>query len=114
MQVVGDAYIDRTDRGEVLHTFLLLYAQKLEQFTRSNEICCSTESVVQIKQLIAIARRGVLFEDRLVSGRDVWALQTHRHVPYICRQLVVVPLRVNVNLKATTVEDLVERRKVVF
>ena len=26
----------------------------------------------------------------------------------------MVPLRVNVNLKATTVEDLVERRKVVF
>ncbi len=28
-------------------------------------------------------------------------------------QVVVVPLRVNVNLKALTVEDLVERRKVV-
>jgi hypothetical protein len=27
-------------------------------------------------------------------------------------QVVVVPLRVNVNLKAVTLEDLVERRKV--
>jgi hypothetical protein len=29
-------------------------------------------------------------------------------------QVVVVPLRVNVNLKAVTVEDLVDRRKVVL
>jgi hypothetical protein len=30
----------------------------------------------------------------------------------LCRQYVVVPLRVNVNLKAVTVEDLIARRKV--
>ncbi len=31
----------------------------------------------------------------------------------IGRQVVVVPLRINVNLKAATVEDLIGRRKVV-
>ena len=39
------------------------------------------------------------------------------HLPVLCvhspcSQVVVVPLRVNVNLKAVTVEDLVARRKV--
>jgi hypothetical protein len=31
---------------------------------------------------------------------------------FLCRQYVKVPLRVNVNLKAVTVEDLIARRKV--
>lgn len=31
---------------------------------------------------------------------------------HAARQVVVVPLRINVNLKAMTVEDLVARRKV--
>jgi hypothetical protein len=31
---------------------------------------------------------------------------------FLFRQYVVVPLRVNVNLKAVTVEDLIARRKV--
>jgi hypothetical protein len=42
-------------------------------------------------------------------------MRRHRaaHLLLLWRQVVVVPLRVNVNLKALTLEELVERRKVV-
>jgi hypothetical protein len=52
---------------------------------------------------------------RFPSPTDLRAvdIQQYSRVDVHVLQIVVVPLRVNVNLKAVTVEDLVARRKVV-
>jgi hypothetical protein len=48
-------------------------------------------------------------------SRNIHSFPKFVRVNIECRgQVIVIPMRVNVNLKAVTVEDLIARRKVLF